>query len=155
MVNWKLIKYLAPAALLVVLYAWHVDDKHEAIREATSSLSVKYEGKLKEAQKEALKAQNELQTAADKNREEKDEKIKDINTKLNVALSELHKRPQRPPALPQDTNVIQACTARELYREDAEFLTREAARAAGVVEERNYYYQQYEEVRNKLNGTTK
>lgn len=43
------------------------------------------------------------------------------------------------------------CTGSELSREDGEFLAGEAARAAVIAKERDYYYQQYEQVRIKLN----
>lgn len=146
-------------AVLALLFGWHAYDKHKGVQEAitatTSSLNAQHDKALKEANEKALRDQESLQTSANKSREVKDETIRTISNKLSVALSELRNRPQRPPALPEDSSNSQACTARELYREDAEFLTREAARANTVVVERDYYYQQYEEVRNKLNGTTK
>lgn len=157
--NWNLIKNFALAAILLLAVGWHVQDKHKAVQEATerttSVLNAKYDKSLKEAAVKAQKASIELQASADKTRQEKDEKINDINARLAAALSELRKRPNRPANPPEYTGSEQACTARELYREDAEFLTREAARADSILAERDYYYQQYEEVRKKLNGTPK
>lgn len=142
-----------------VLFGWHTVDKHQAIREAVSVSETKMKEThrlaLKKAQRASQSVTEALQANADTERQKKDETINRINTKLADALSRLHNRPTRPASLSQDTPVVQACTARELYREDGEFLTREAARAESVVAERDYYYQQYEEVRNKINGTTK
>jgi hypothetical protein len=82
-------------------------------------------------------------------RDEKDAKINLINSQLNTVLVSLHNRPSRPETITSDSPSSQACTGRELYREDGEFLAREAARAERVLAERDYYYQQYEEVRIK------
>lgn len=135
----------------------HVYDKHKAVQEAitatTSDLNKKHDKALALAAKEAQKASNDLQDKANKDRNTKDEKIRTLSTKLDTALSRLQHRPSRPKDLPNDTPVIQACTARELYREDGEFLAREAARAESILIERDYYYNAYEEVRKKINGT--
>lgn len=153
------VKLVAFLVMCAVMFGWHYSDKQEGIREAVSVSKTEMKEAHDKALKTALEASNRvteaLQENANKERDKKDETINSINRKLSVALSELHNRPTRPIPLPDDTSNSQSCTARELYREDAEFLTREAARAESVVAERNYYYQQYEEVRNKINGTTK
>lgn len=48
------------------------------------------------------------------------------------------------------TVVKEACTGRELYQEDGEFLIGEAARADKLIGERDYYYERYEAARIKL-----
>lgn len=157
--NEVVVKIVAFIVACVLLFGWHSYDKHEAIREAVSVSETKMKEThrlaLEKAQRASQSVTEALQANADTERKKKDETINRINTKLADALSRLHSRPTRPASLSQDTPVVQACTARELYREDGEFLTREAARAESVVAERDYYYQQYEEVRNKINGTTK
>lgn len=87
----------------------------------------------------------------------KNEEIKTIDSKLAVAISELRNRPTRASAKadPSIATVGKACTGRELFREDGEFLTREAGRADKIVIERDYYYNQYEAVRKELDGFAK
>jgi hypothetical protein len=157
LVNKTTIKIAVVLALLAGGFYWHVQDKQEAVQQAVyvarDDLIKRYDKSLKEAQESALRASNALQAQADRDRQERDDKINQISADLNVALIELRKRPSRPDYVAQDTGTSQACTARELYLEDAEFLAREAARAEAVRVERDYYYQSYEEVRKKQNGT--
>lgn len=150
--NLKICAVLICAALC---YTWHVDASRKAVEAARSVLITQYDKSLKEAADKALKASNDLQAKADKKLEERDAKLKSINTRLDSALSELRNRPYRPSDIATNPGPVQACTARGLYREDAEFLDREAARAASVLAERDYYYEQYEEVRKRFNGDSK
>jgi LPS O-antigen subunit length determinant protein (WzzB/FepE family) len=157
-VNKTTIKIGAFLVTMFLCFAWHVKDKREGVQEAvertTSVLNQKYDKALVEASAKALRASKDLQANADKDRETKDEKIEALNTSLTTALSKLRTRPTRPSDIANNPPSVEACTARELYREDAEFLTREAARAESVLIERDYYYEQYEAVRKKINGTT-
>lgn len=156
--NKTTIKIGAFVLLAALCFGWHVKDKQEGISEAveraTSDLIAKYDKALRLEQEKALKASNDLQAKADKDRQERDDKINRINADLNVALIELRKRPERPSDYTPNPDNPSTCTGAELYREDAEFLAREAARAERVKQERDYYYQSYEEVRKKVNGTT-
>lgn len=155
--NLKTLKIFAVLAILVAAFGWHVQDKHKAVQEATerttSVLNAKYDKALKAEELKAQKASKALQASANKMRDEKDAKISLINSQLNTVLASLHNRPSRTETTPNDTGSSQACTGRELYREDGEFLAREAARAERVLTERNYYYQQYEEVRKKYGNS--
>lgn len=158
--NLKLLKICASVFLVLAPVGAHYYFQYKAVQEAvertTSDLKAQYDKSLREQEKRAQEASNDLQRSADKKLEEKDAKLKTINSRLDGVLSELRNRPERPSpeALATHTIFGQACTARELYREDAEFLAREAARADTVVAERDYYYEQYEAVRKKINGTT-
>lgn len=72
--------------------------------------------------------------AANKIRKQKDEEVAVIRAKLDAALIQLRNRPQRNSAnaVPNTSNgnsCPQGADGTKLYREDAEFLTREAARA--------------------------
>lgn len=151
----KAIKISAFIAIFGLAFAWHVNDKREAVSVAKAKVEAVYQLKLKDAQEASNRVTGAMQANADNLRQTKDEQIQTINAKLSVALSELRNRPKRPETLPDNSSNIPACTARELYREDAEFLTGEAARAESVLIERDYYYKQYQEVREKQNGTTK
>ena len=85
-------------------------------------------------------AEKEYQAAADKIEKEKDAKINSINAQLVDAISELRKRPSRA----QNTANGQGGTGATLSAEDAEFLTREAARADIIRTGLDACYKQYD-----------
>jgi polysaccharide pyruvyl transferase WcaK-like protein len=126
----------------------------EAVKIENIRLTNTYNKALLASREEADKKTIVLELSALALEKTKDETISRISNDLDAALKRLRNRPVRPsaPDTSKDSAVAEACTARELYREDAEFLTREAARANTVVAERNYYYQQYEKVRKVLYG---
>lgn len=131
----------------------HTIKVESAVKQAKTELVAEYEKKIMLEADKARKKEWQLQENADRIREDKDAKIKDVNRKLAVVLDELRNRPERPTDNSKSTGDNQACTAASLYREDAEFLTREAARADSVLAERDYYYSQYESVRRRLGET--
>lgn len=90
----------------------------------------------------------EQKAAADK---DKNEAIKKNTASLQSVIDSLRKRQSRPANVSNNTSAGSTCTGAQLYREDAEFLAREAARADSVIIERDYYYGQYESVRKLLN----
>lgn len=147
------LKYSLIAAFLLGVWGLHTYDKDKAVEAAKSVLMAEYNKKLLKATEQTLEIQTKLQEDADKMKEQKDAQIEDVNRKLANTLSELRKRPSRP-AKPQNTSIRSSCTGRELYREDGEFLTREAARANRVLAERDYYYNQYESVRRRMEEAT-
>jgi hypothetical protein len=85
-------------------------------------------------------AEKEYQAAADQIRKDKDAKIAGINNQLADAISELRKRPSRA----QSAANGQGGTGATLSAEDAEFLTREAARADIIRTGLSACYQQYD-----------
>ena len=95
------------------------------------------------AEKVVREKEHEYQQAADNIRKAKDEKINSINNQLNDAISELRKRPGRTPET-SNGQTASGCNGSKLYAEDAEFLTREAARADKVRVGLEACYSQYE-----------
>jgi hypothetical protein len=148
--NLKICAFLVCASLL---FGWHVYATQKAVEQARSVLINKYDKALRDEETKALRTSNQLQASADNERQKKDEKIDAITRERDAALVRLRNRPTRPTTATKDTPSVQACTGRELYREDGEFLTREAARAESILAERDYYYQQYEEVRKKYGNS--
>ena len=77
----------------------------------------------------------------------KNEQIRVIGDRLAVAVASLRERPERPAAsggvMPAPAADCPAATGAGLYREDGIFLSREAAAAAAVVAERDFYYRRY------------
>lgn len=122
------------------------------VKQARYETEQKYEQLIKDSNKEAEKKTVLIANQSKALERLKDEQIKSINDKLNAALNSLHNRPSRPSieyvTIAEDRS---SCTGRELFREDAEFLTREAARADRILKERDYYFEQYENARKKLN----
>lgn len=104
------------------------------------------------AAEERRSKEKELQLQADKVRDDKDAQIKSVTDRLNVALIELRKRPLRAASNNHIACARAGSTGAELYREDAEFLTREAARADTIVAERDACYARYNAARALLNG---
>lgn len=144
------LKYSLIAAFLVAVWCLHIYDKEKGIESAKTSLIAEYNKKLLSASQAALTKQTQMQQEANKGQEQKDAKIKDIDARLSVALNELRKRPKRTENNPQSSTASEACTGASLYSEDGEFLEREAARADRILTERDFYYEQYESVRRRM-----
>ena len=112
-----------------------------------------YAKALAKATQEARTKEQVMQIAADKLRKEKDENINKLTNRLNATLNELRHRSYRPAsATVPKTSIIgpsaEGCTGRELYRQDAEFLIREAARADKLRESLIQCQTQYNQVRD-------
>ena len=97
-------------------------------------------------QEEARKKEQELQAAADKLRKEKDVEIKNINARATALANSLRDRQTRPTETSAVSSVAgtrPACSGRELYKEDGEFLTRIAAEADELRAALKQCYAQY------------
>jgi len=146
MLNW--IKLGVGASLLIVLATFHinaVDNAEEAVRKEYTAL-------MKEQERKQLELQGTIVLEALQLEQEKNEKIARLNARTNELLSSLSKRTSRPSETTIVTEAVSSCTGEILYREDGEFLAGEAARADRILAERNYYYEQYEQARKKLNN---
>jgi hypothetical protein len=76
------------------------------------------------------KTTGDLQAKADKERASKNAQINSLNLELDESLKRLRNRTERPASdMPKAPGTGGNGTGAELYREDAEFLAREAARA--------------------------
>ena len=122
---------------------------HNAIIKAKAEVELTYQKSVTAAVEKAVATERILKEQSFKTIEKKDEQLKTIQSRLSNTLSELQYRKKRESSTtnsstPSNTS---ACTGAELYREDAEFLAREAARAEGVLKERDYYYSEYENAR--------
>lgn len=138
-------KIIALAAFLVALWVFHEYDKAQAVNEVVEQAekaSKDYKERTERVQK-TLDASHRLAL------KEKDVKITSIERNLRSDIERLRNREVRPNVV-TITETRETCTGTGLYREDAEFLTREAARAEKVRIERDYYWQQYENARLEL-----
>lgn len=138
-------KIIALAAFLVALWAFHEYDKAQAVNEVVEQA----EKASKEYKERTERVQKTLDASHRLALKEKDVKITSIERNLRSDIERLRNREVRPNVV-TITETRETCTGTGLYREDAEFLTREAARAEKVRIERDYYWQQYEDARLKL-----
>jgi hypothetical protein len=141
--NLKLIGIVAAAVVLFLAgwvgNGWRWEAKYV-------SLQKEYADAIIEANREARRQEQILQAKADTQLVNKNAEIKTIRTELDRALDELRKRPPRVP-VPNAPGSAKGATGAELSREDAGFLTREAARADALRAELNYCYRMYDEAK--------
>jgi hypothetical protein len=142
------IKAAEIAAVLLVVFAagwvtngWRWDAKMQAFLSAQAKA-------VAEAKDRTRAQEQSIQTAANNIRNAKDAEIKIIRDQLDTALIELRKRPSRSSNVSGYARTATSATGAELYREDAEFLTREAARAQATLADYISCYNTYNEVRS-------
>lgn len=145
MLDW--IKYAIVGAFVVGAVAYHVTE----VEEAKASVRQEYQLAAEKQEKRALETTGEILIESKVIEDKKNEEILRITNFANNLSNSLSKRPTRIEQVTTTTSVESSCTGRELFKEDGEFLIREAARADTILEERNYYYEQYEQARKKLN----
>ena len=112
-----------------VYFGWHLRDMDFQAYKAKQAI-------------ETQKLQDQHQVATDEIRKVKDAQIRDINSKLVDAISELRKRPSRP----ESPIARQSGTGATLFAEDAIFLRREAARADEIRVGLEACYAQYDAI---------
>lgn len=95
------------------------------------------------AEKTIRDKEHQYQADADEIRKAKDDQIKNINSQLVDAVSELRKRSSRS----TEASNGKGCNGSSLYAEDAEFLIREAARADEIRIGLEACYKQYESIK--------
>ncbi len=103
-----------------------------------------------DAEKQSRAKELSIQAAADAARSTKDAEIIIIRDQLDAALVELRRRPLRSANLSGTTGSGTPGTGRELSREDAEFLAREAARANEMKMAMQYCYATYRAVQASM-----
>ena len=124
---------LAVAALSVAtLHQWSAAVSARAeVDRMIAKAAVEREASIEEARLRERAAQAE----ADRYRSQKNAELENIDRRLGAALRELRARPARPEAGASVPEVAipgqgsRSCSGSGLFREDAEFLAREAARA--------------------------
>lgn len=132
------------------LYGLHRLDKAKALAVQEETFKTRLSEAVRLSEQKARDVERSLADASVKKEQEKNEKLENINAKQLVIINSLSKRPSRPKDSATASTANQACTGRELYKEDGEFLAREAARADKVIIERDFYYENYESARKKL-----
>jgi hypothetical protein len=111
---------------------------------------------IADAQHKARQIEQDLQAKADGLRKDADNRIRSLTASRDSLLNELRSRSERPSAssITPDARLgltAKGCSGAELYREDSEFLVREAARADTLREGYRQCVTQYNEVRRQFN----
>jgi hypothetical protein len=129
------------------LYQGHQLGKAEVQQQWDKEKAEQY-AQYAKAQEEARAKEQELQSNADKLRKEKDAEIRNINARANALSNSLQQRQTRPTetsSLPSSSGTRPSgCTARELFREDAEMAVRFAREADELRTALTQCYAQYE-----------
>ena len=107
------------------------------------------------AMEESVEKQQQLQMGADKLRQEKDREIRDITARNTALANSLRDRQSRPAAnsstVSSAASVGQsACTGKQLYREDGEFLVGVAREADELRAALKQCYAQYDAARQTV-----
>ena len=129
------------------LYQGHQLGKAE-VQQAWDKEKAEQYAEYAKAQEEARAKEQELQANADKLRKEKDAEIRNITARANALSNSLQQRQTRPTetgSLSSSTGTRSSgCTARELFREDAEVAVRFAREADELRTALTQCYAQYE-----------
>ena len=103
-------------------------------------------------QEEARLREQEMQSAADKLRREKDAQIRDINARATALANSLRDRPERPSKDGPMSGTTRSCagaSGAELARRDGEFLAGYSADAARLQAALDQCVKQYNAIRQK------
>ena len=136
------------SSVFAALIGFHLN----AIDKAEDRVNKKWEAAelekdLERKEKEKTILDNALVLEREKNAE-----ITKLSRTVDNLRYSLRNRPSRETIrYAEHSEAPRTCTGSELSREDGEFLAGEAARAAVIAKERDYYYQQYEQVRKIAN----
>ena len=151
-------KYTIIAAITVVLmgsgYAYYKHQVKQAGEVARQAQEDKQVAAYNVDLTRSLNASNSLLKELQTKIKELEDAKNSIELERNNARDSLRKRPTRAEAVvsasTNPTSAPQACAGSELPREDAEFLTGEAANAELIAKERDFYYERYEQSRLRL-----
>ena len=149
------VKLLILALVLVSLFAYHKVLVHEAITEAVAEVELNISKENFKLKERSLNAQIELQQSFDNIQKDKDAKIKNLNARVASLTRSLQERPSRPESsgVPDNSRIEETpkgATGAQLYRQDGEFLAREAARAELIKEELLGCYKSYDAAKEAL-----
>jgi hypothetical protein len=151
---------LAGAALLIIVaavggYMRGYENGEAKVRQQWDRAQADMMAKHAEAVEKAREKEQDLQKAADKLRQEKDREIRDVVARNTALVNSLRDRQSRSTAdssaVPNTPSAGQsACTGKQLYREDGEFLVRVAREADELRTALKQCYAQYESVRQTV-----
>lgn len=143
-------KLIGIGVVLLALIGIHEFLVIRATNNVKAEIEAEYKEQLVDAERASLQKEKALRDSQIEAMKKKDEAIKNIDNKLSAVSGSLYYYKKCSTDNSYITRSGKACPGRELSREDAEFLAREAAKADKVVKERDFYYERYEEARKAL-----
>lgn len=157
LVNRYVVGFLAVVGLLVMTHLAAYRDGKDVVQTAWDRERGAQAVLLAAAEKRAREAERKLQESADVFQKDKRDEIARIDTQYRAIIDGLRQRPERPAVseVPHAARLAESacqCTGARLYREDAEFLAREAARADAIRAELDACYRQYDQARQLTNN---
>lgn len=144
------IKLIIAAVLVASLYVAHVYVVKQEVKKAEAVQLAAFNKQVLENVLRSIDTETNIKKDTKALLDKKNEDIANITRERNKLSLLLSKRPTRPTESTVITDTGSSCTGTQLYREDGEFLSGEAARADKILTERNFYYDQYEQARKKI-----
>lgn len=140
--------------MIALMWNYHNKLVKETYEKGRQNIIQEYSQEYVEELRNTLRSTQNLNEHASKRVEE----LTNENTRIDLERRRLERsllnRPYReeaPRSAPSEPSTPSlSCTGSELYREDGEFLTGEAARADKLIAERDFYWQSYENARKEL-----
>lgn len=153
-----LAKFLTNAAICILAvagtYYWHAGKVTEAENRIRVELSQESKRQIDQLTIKSLKSESQLKDQIRKVEDEKQIQKAIDSDRINDLLASLRNRPDRgtsqsnSPGNTCDCQSQTGTTGMQLYRSDAEFLTRFSGMAAELQTELNSCYRQYDEVKS-------
>lgn len=134
---------------IALVLGWHLYSKNNAVEDALAAQRAIYDLKVADEVQKAQETSIGLLNSALEDLQKKENEIKIISDKLSSLNRQLQQRTSREDNSSAARDSL-TCTGAELFREDGEFLAREAARADRILKERDYYYEQYRRAKEAL-----
>lgn len=137
LLNWRVWAAIIFAAVTVATHWWSYSIGKDLVQAKWNAERLSVAQQTLRLMENNTRASDDLQAKADNTRRKKNAHIARLDTDLAAALAGLRDRPDRPGDgdLPAHTSTGPApgCTGAQLYKPDAEFLTRESDRAQRVL----------------------
>ena len=152
--NWQT-KLIILVIILSGAFVYHKVEVNKSVTNAVSEIELNLAKENFRLKERSLDAQIALQNSFDNIQKDKDAKIKNLSARVASLTRSLQDRPSRPESsgVPDNSRVEetrQGSTGAGLYREDSEFLSREAARAELIKEELLTCYKSYDTAKATL-----
>lgn len=145
---WYLNKWFVGSVLIVVISGIAYFKGYHSGKNAVQTA---WDKQVAESTLKSVEIERSMQKRVDAIVEEKNSEIARINRSHASVVARLQHRPERPAEVPASPAASQDCSGAGLYRQDAEFLAGEAARADLYAIELRSCYKAYEEVFNAAN----
>lgn len=143
------IKLIIAAVMVASLYGAHLYIVKQEVKKAEAVQLAAFNKQVLENVLRSIDTETNIKKDTKALLDKKNEDIANITRERNRLSLLLSKRPTRPEGT-VITDTGSSCTGTQLYREDGEFLSGEAARADKILTERDFYYDQYEQARKKI-----